>query len=109
MFYFKLLLLIFMTSNLYSQDKYLDTINYSKVKKLVKKDCFDLINFVKDRPGHDFRYALNSNKLRKNLNWKPKTNIVKGLENTFLWYLRNSKYYSNLKKKDIVKRIGLIK
>ena len=67
------------------------------------------INFVKDRPGHDFRYALNSNKLRKNLNWKPKTNIVKGLEKTFLWYLRNSKYYLNLKKKDIVKRIGLIK
>ena len=67
------------------------------------------IKFVKDRPGHDFRYALNSNKLRKKLNWKPNININKGLEKTYLWYLQNIKYYKRLSNKDIVKRIGLIK
>ena len=36
------------------------------------------IKFVKDRPGHDFRYALNSNKILKKLNWKPKLNLKKG-------------------------------
>ena len=64
------------------------------------------IKFVKDRPGHDLRYAINSNKIRKKIRWKPKININKGLEKTLDWYLDNQKYYSNLKKKDITKRIG---
>ena len=38
------------------------------------------INFVKDRPGHDFRYALNSNKINKKLKWKSKTNLRNGLK-----------------------------
>ena len=44
------------------------------------------ILFIKDRPGHDQRYALNSSKLRNKLNWSPKVNIKKGLESTFEWY-----------------------
>ncbi len=64
------------------------------------------INFVKDRPGHDLRYALNSNKIIKSLKWKPKVNILSGLIKTFDWYLRNPGYYSKLKKKDIIKRLG---
>ena len=64
------------------------------------------INFVKDRPGHDIRYALNSNKIKKNLKWKPITNISKGLEKTFMWYLNNNKYYKSLSKKDILNRLG---
>jgi dTDP-glucose 4,6-dehydratase len=64
------------------------------------------IKFVKDRPGHDFRYALNSNKIKKELKWKPKTTFEKGMLNTFNWYLDNKKYYTSLSKKDITKRLG---
>ena len=64
------------------------------------------IKFVKDRPGHDLRYALNSNKIMKNLKWKPKVGILKGLETTFDWYLKNPNYYSKLKKTDITRRLG---
>ena len=67
------------------------------------------IKFVKDRPGHDFRYALDSKKIFKKLNWKSKINLKKGLENTFNWYFKNMKYYTTLKKKDITKRLGIVK
>ena len=67
------------------------------------------IKFVKDRPGHDMRYAINSNKIRKKLGWKPKISFNKGLEKTFEWYCNNKAYYSLLSKKDIIKRIGLKK
>ena len=66
------------------------------------------IKFVKDRPGHDFRYALNSKKIFRKLKWKSKINLKKGLENTFNWYFQNMKYYTTLKKKDITKRLGII-
>ena len=64
------------------------------------------IKFVKDRPGHDLRYALNSNKIKSKLNWNSKTKIFDGLNKTFLWYYNNQKYFKNLKKKDITKRLG---
>ncbi len=67
------------------------------------------IKYITDRPGHDQRYALNSNKIKKKLNWKPKIKFDNGLKETFLWYLNNKKYYSSLTKKDIVKRLGLKK
>ena len=66
------------------------------------------IEFVKDRPGHDVRYALDSNKILAKLGWKTKMNFKKGLEKTFLWYLENDKYYKSISKTDIVKRIGKI-
>ena len=64
------------------------------------------IKFVKDRPGHDQRYALNSKKIRKHLNWRPSIDFNTGLKKTFLWYLKNKKYFSSLPKKDIEKRLG---
>jgi len=64
------------------------------------------IHYIKDRPGHDLRYALNSNKIKKKLKWKPKITILAGLEKTFLWYLNNNTYFSKFKKKDIIKRLG---
>ena len=67
------------------------------------------IKFVKDRPGHDIRYALDSKKIFKKLKWKSKINLEKGLENTFDWYFKNMNYYTTLKKKDITKRLGIIK
>ena len=64
------------------------------------------IKYIKDRPAHDIRYALNSNKLIKQLKWKPKMNIYKGLKVTFDWYLKNPEYYLSIKKKDIMTRLG---
>ena len=64
------------------------------------------INFVKDRPGHDVRYALNSNKINKELKWSPKTNFRQGIKLTFDWYYKNKNYYKSLSKKDIVERLG---
>jgi len=64
------------------------------------------INFVKDRPGHDKRYALNSNKIKKNLKWYPKTSFKEGIKITFNWYRNNKTYYKSLSKKDIIKRLG---
>tara|TARA_B100000768_G_C11232717_1_gene355841 strand:+ start:203 stop:1225 length:1023 start_codon:yes stop_codon:yes gene_type:complete len=64
------------------------------------------IVFVKDRPGHDIRYALDSSKIKKKLKWKPKKTFKIGLEETLDWYLKNNKYYKTLLKNDIVKRLG---
>ncbi len=67
------------------------------------------ITFIKDRPGHDIRYALNSNKLISKLKWKPNTSFSKGLNLTFNWYLKNIKFFDSIKKKDITKRLGVKK
>tara|TARA_B110000444_G_scaffold259292_1_gene302564 strand:+ start:31 stop:1044 length:1014 start_codon:yes stop_codon:yes gene_type:complete len=64
------------------------------------------INFVKDRPGHDIRYALNSNKIKKKLGWQPKTNFSRGIKLTLDWYLKNKSYYKSLPKEDISNRLG---
>ena len=73
---------------------------YLPVSKKVK------IKFIKDRPGHDIRYALDSKKIQKKMNWKSKTNLEKGLENTFKWYFNNKNYYKQISKKDILNRFG---
>ena len=75
-------------------------------KKYIKLQPKTKIIFVKDRPGHDFRYALNSYKIKKEIKWKPKTSFKEGLKKTFLWYLENKNYYKHLNKKDILKRLG---
>tara|TARA_B100000900_G_scaffold414654_1_gene441936 strand:+ start:1023 stop:2036 length:1014 start_codon:yes stop_codon:yes gene_type:complete len=75
-------------------------------KKLIKLGKKVNIKFIKDRPGHDIRYALNSNKIKKNLKWKPKISFSDGIKLTFDWYLNNKSYYKSLSKKDIVKRLG---
>ena len=65
------------------------------------------ITFVKDRPGHDFRYALNSKKILKNLKWKAKIKLERGLIETIKWY-SNNKSFMNKKSKNIyAKRLGL--
>ncbi len=65
------------------------------------------IIFVKDRPGHDLRYALNSNKIKRKIKWKHKVSTAKGLEETFNWYKNNIGYYKKISKKNITKRLGL--
>lgn len=64
------------------------------------------IVFVKDRPGHDKRYALNSKKIQKYLKWKPLYTFDKGIEDTIKWYLNNKEWLSKLKNKNYQKRIG---
>ncbi len=80
--------------------KIFKTKNY-KIGKKVK------IKFVKDRPGHDLRYSLNSNKIYKEIGWKSKTNLKKGLNLTIDWYIKNKKFLSSISKKLYVKRLGL--
>ena len=75
-------------------------------KKKIKIGKNVKIKFVTDRPGHDVRYALDSKKILNKLGWKTKMSFKKGLEKTFLWYLKNDKYYKSISKTDIVKRIG---
>ena len=65
------------------------------------------IKFVKDRPGHDFRYALDNKKIYKKLKWKPKVKFEKGLKQTIVWYLKNKKFLDNISKKNYEKRLGL--
>ena len=64
------------------------------------------IKFVKDRPGHDFRYALNSGKIKKKLKWKAKININNGLRETIKWYFKN-KVFLKIVSKKTYERIGL--
>ena len=59
----------------------------------------DLIEFVEDRPGHDFRYSMNSQKLQTELGWKPKINFDDGLKNTIEWYLSNPDWSKNISEK----------
>ena len=64
--------------------------DFGKIKSLINNHKAK-IKFVKDRPGHDFRYALNSDKIKKELDWKAKISLNKGLTETFYWYLNNNK------------------
>ena len=75
-------------------------------KKIIQIGQEVKINFVKDRPGHDIRYALNSSKIKKKLNWYPKTKFSKGIKLTLNWYFENKSYYKSFSKKDIINRFG---
>ena len=55
----------------------------------------DLIEFVEDRPGHDFRYSMSSEKISKELGWKPKVGFEKGIQDTIKWYLDHEDYWKD--------------
>ena len=76
-------------------------------KKLSKIDKRVKIIFVKDRPGHDVRYALNSKKIQKKLKWKNVIKINEGLSKTIDWYINNQNYFKSISKKEYINRIGL--
>ena len=65
------------------------------------------IIFVKDRPGHDFRYALDSSKILKKLRWKTKKSLHEGLSQTFDWYINNKSFFNSVSKKLHINRLGL--
>ena len=72
-----------------------------KINKKVK------IKFVKDRPGHDFRYALNNKKILNELGWKSKIPFHSGLSKTLDWYLNNKIFFKSVSKKLYINRLGL--
>ena len=56
----------------------------------------ELITYVKDRPGHDVRYAINANKINRDLGWKPKESFESGILKTVQWYLTNKEWCENI-------------
>jgi dTDP-glucose 4,6-dehydratase len=93
--------------------KNLSNINLAKlILKIMKKKIPKIgknvkIKFVKDRPGHDVRYALNSKKIYKFFKWKSTVGINSGISKTVEWYLNNLGYFTSTSKKLYDKRIGL--
>jgi dTDP-glucose 4,6-dehydratase len=55
-----------------------------------------LITFVKDRPGHDLRYAIDATKIERELGWRPSVTFEQGLEKTVVWYLSNEEWLNNV-------------
>jgi len=68
-----------------------------EVPRLDGKSYSEQIHFVKDRPGHDLRYAINADKIKKDLGWTPKFNFDQGIRETVLWYLANEDWVKNVK------------
>lgn len=67
-------------------------------RKLSRKkgESEELITYVKDRPGHDLRYAIDASKINKQLGWKPSVTFEEGLEKTVDWYLSNSEWLKHV-------------
>ena len=66
-------------------------------------DSENLIRFVKDRPGHDKRYAIDASKIKRDLGWSPEYDFEKGIRETVLWYIKNRKWVENIKNGDYLK------
>ena len=60
----------------------------------------NLIKYVTDRPGHDFRYAIDSSKLKNELGWEPSLQFEEGIEKTVAWYLNNKDWLENINSED---------
>ena len=68
----------------------------------------ELITFVKDRPGHDFRYAIDSSKIQSELDWEPIESFESGIYKTIKWYLDNETWWRDIQKKHYQQeRLGL--
>lgn len=80
---------------------------------LLKKGLSDysgLVSFVKDRPGHDRRYAIDASKIRRELGWKPRHSFESGIASTVRWYLGNRDWWRKVQEGNYRRqRLGLIK
>ena len=63
------------------------------------KSYSELITFVTDRPGHDFRYSIDASKIEKELNWMPNESFETGIRKTIEWYLEHQDWWRNIQKK----------
>jgi len=79
-----------------------------KFNKLTNLKYNNFIKKVNDRPGHDKRYSLNSNFLKKNIKFKLKKNLYSGLKETIFWYINNKYWIKKILKSYKFKRLGLI-
>jgi len=79
-----------------SADNEIDNLTIIKKILTIMNKPLDLIEFVEDRPGHDFRYSLDSSKIRTELNWSQKTNFENGIEKTIQWYQSNQKWWEDI-------------
>lgn len=73
------------------------------------KKYSELIKFVDDRPGHDFRYSMNVDKIKRDINWAATTELNEGLRKTIAWYLDNKKWLLNPMSNYKGQRLGKIK
>jgi len=81
---------------------------YKKIKKILPNIKLNKKIFKKvvDRPGHDLRYAINSQKIKKQLKWKPLVNFSDGIEKTIYWYISNQDWLKYCSKKYKGQRLG---
>lgn len=95
-----------------SEQKNIDIVNLvcrvlDKQVGQAKADSYcNQISFVTDRPGHDFRYAIDASKIKRELGWQPETEFDKGIEKTVIWYLENRSWWQDSDKNS--GRLGLI-
>ena len=82
--------------------------NIMKKRNLTKLTSKNFLKMVKDRPGHDIRYALNSKMFKKKINYKIKKNLKLGLNETINWYLDNSDWLNTCLKRYKYRRLGLL-
>ena len=94
--------------------KNIDIVNHicsilDRLKPRHNKNSYkDLITYVEDRPGHDFRYAIDSSKIQNKLGWKPVETFKSGINKTILWYIENEPWWRNIQKNNYnQERLGL--
>ena len=75
-------------------------------KSLKIKLSKNLIEYVKDRPGHDYKYSINSYKIKSTIKWKPKVSFANGLSFTIKWYFKNTKWINYCRSIYNGKRLG---
>ena len=86
--------------------KNIDIVNHicsilDRLKPRHNKNSYkDLITYVEDRPGHDFRYAIDASKITKDLKWKPEESFSSGIKKTVCWYLDNSRWWEKILKRN---------
>ncbi len=87
----------------YNISNYNEINNTTIIKKILKilGKPYSLMYNEEDRPGHDFRYSLDSTKIRKQLHWKPKYDFDEGLKYTIKWYLENKKWKKSISPKTL--------
>ena len=79
-----------------------------KLKPSGRGSYRELISYVKDRPGHDRRYAIDSQKIYEELDWKPKESFSTGIKTTIKWYINNESWWRDIQKSNYSqKRLGV--
>ena len=70
----------------------------------------ELIKFVEDRPGHDLRYAVNTDKINSHTGWSPQYSFTEAIENTIKWYIDNESWWREIQSNNFLQqRMGIVK